>query len=157
MVMYLDEFIIWETFLDEIPAEMRHALIHNDNLSPEINTVTEFLAYAIRYKQSACTATHYDQHSSRHAQEHRQSVKVGTFLAKRSEMEQNCNYGQRAGPEPTGDAPVAKESRYTPRAGQPRPKGAWDGPPKVSHPKVSPSKVTFGSGNMGYKPSGGVA
>ncbi|KAG6867707.1 hypothetical protein C0995_004627, partial [Termitomyces sp. Mi166 len=44
-----------------------------------------------------------------------------------------------------------------PRAGQPGPKGAWDGPPKVSHPKGSPPKVTFGSGDAGYKPSGGVS
>ncbi|KAG6858981.1 hypothetical protein C0995_012464, partial [Termitomyces sp. Mi166 len=65
--------------------------------------------------------------------------------------------GQRAGSELTGDASVAKESKYTPRAGQPGPKGAWDGLPKVSHPKVSPPKVTFSSGDTGYKPSGGVA
>ncbi|KAG6870214.1 hypothetical protein C0995_014561 [Termitomyces sp. Mi166 len=37
-------------------------------------------------------------------------------------------------------------------AGQPGPKGAWDG-----LPRVSPPKVTFGSGNVGYKPSGGVS
>ncbi|KAG6880992.1 hypothetical protein C0993_003314, partial [Termitomyces sp. T159_Od127] len=91
MAVYPDEFTIRETFLDRIPAEMRHALIRNDNLSPEVNTVTEFLAYAIRYEQSARTATHYDQHSSHRATGQRQPVKVGTFLAKRSEMEQNCN------------------------------------------------------------------
>ncbi|KAG6882389.1 hypothetical protein C0995_014823 [Termitomyces sp. Mi166 len=91
MAMYPDEFTIQETFLDGIPAEMCRTLIHNNNLSPEVNTVTEFLMYAIRYKQSACTATHYNQRSSRHAQGHRQLVKVGTFLAKHAEMEQNCN------------------------------------------------------------------
>ncbi|KAG6898547.1 hypothetical protein C0995_009293 [Termitomyces sp. Mi166 len=141
MAMYLDEFTIQETFLDGIPAEMHRTLIRNDNLSPEVNTVTKFLVYAIYYKQSACTATHYDQHSSCHAQGHRQPVKVG----------------QRFGPGLTGDAPVAKESRYMPRAGQPGPKRARDGPLKVSHSKVSPSKVTFGSGNAEYKLSGGVA
>ncbi|KAG6869806.1 hypothetical protein C0995_000389, partial [Termitomyces sp. Mi166 len=75
MAMYPDEFTIQETFLDGIPAEMRRVLIRDDNLSPEVNTVTEFLVYAIRYEQSAHTATHYDQRSSRHAQEHRQPVK----------------------------------------------------------------------------------
>ncbi|KAG6870608.1 hypothetical protein C0995_011761, partial [Termitomyces sp. Mi166 len=165
--MYPDEFTIQETFLDGIPAEMCCTLICDNNLSPEVNTVTEFLAYAIRYKQSARTATHYDQRSSHHAQGHRQPVKVGTFLAKRFVMEQNCNLrfvvqcrlpaGQRAGPGPAGDAPVTKESRYMPRVGQPGPKGAWDGPLKVSHPRMSPSKVTFGSGDAGYKPSSGVA
>ncbi|KAG6884846.1 hypothetical protein C0995_009852, partial [Termitomyces sp. Mi166 len=167
MAMYLDEFTIQETFLDGIPAEMRRTLICNDNLSPEVNTVTKFLAYAIHYKQSACTATHYDQRSSCRTQGHRQPVKVGTFLVKHSEMEQNCNLqfvvqcrlpaGQRSGQELTGEAPVAKESRYMLRVGQPRLKGARDGPPKVSHPKVSPLKVTFGGGNMGYKPNGRVA
>ncbi|KAG6882471.1 hypothetical protein C0995_014568, partial [Termitomyces sp. Mi166 len=38
--------------------------------------------------------------------------------------------GQRPGPGPPGNAPVAKESRYMPGAGQPGPKGAWDGPPR---------------------------
>ncbi|KAG6893490.1 hypothetical protein C0992_009771, partial [Termitomyces sp. T32_za158] len=75
MAVYLDEFTIQETFLDGIPAEMHRALIHDDNLSPEVNTVTEFLAYAIRYEQSARTATHYDQRSSRRATGHRQPVK----------------------------------------------------------------------------------
>ncbi|KAG6859478.1 hypothetical protein C0995_008101 [Termitomyces sp. Mi166 len=145
MAVYPDEFTIQETFLDGIPAEMHCTLICNDNLSSEVNTVSKFLAYAICYEQSAHTATHYDQRSSRRAQGHRQSVKVGTSLAKRSKMEQNCNpwlpAGQRAGSEPTGDAPVAKESRYMPRVGQPGPKGAWDGLPKVSHPKVPKVQV----------------
>ncbi|KAG6865559.1 hypothetical protein C0995_005970, partial [Termitomyces sp. Mi166 len=73
--MYLDEFTIQETFLDGILAEMHCTLIRNDNLSTEVNTVTEFLAYAIRYKQSAHTATHYDQRSSHRAQGHCQPVK----------------------------------------------------------------------------------
>ncbi|KAG6881097.1 hypothetical protein C0995_003061, partial [Termitomyces sp. Mi166 len=75
MAMYLDEFTIQETFLDGIPAEMCHALIRDNNLSPEVNTVTKFLAYAIRYEQSAHTATHYDQRSSHRTQGHRQPVK----------------------------------------------------------------------------------
>ncbi|KAG6890963.1 hypothetical protein C0995_000920, partial [Termitomyces sp. Mi166 len=125
MAVYPDEFTIQETFLDEIPAEMRCVLICNDNLSPEVNTITKFLAYAICYEQSAHTATHYDQRSSRCAQGHHQPVKVG----------------QRSGPELTGEVPVAKESRYMPRVGQPGPKGAQDGPPKVSHPKAPKAQV----------------
>ncbi|KAG6871124.1 hypothetical protein C0995_007994 [Termitomyces sp. Mi166 len=89
MAVYSDKFTIWETFLDRIPAEMRCTLIRDDNLSPEVNTVTKFLAYAIRYKQSSCTATHYNQCSSHHAQGHHQPVKVGT--AKCSKMERNHN------------------------------------------------------------------
>ncbi|KAG6858395.1 hypothetical protein C0995_000315, partial [Termitomyces sp. Mi166 len=159
MAVYLDKFTIQETFLDGIPAEMHCALIRNNNL-PEVNTVTEFLAYAIRYEQSAHTATHYNQCSSCHAQGHRQPVKVGTFLAKCSKMEQNCNpqfvvrhrlsTGQKPVQGPTGDTPVTKEYRYAPRAGQPVQKGQ-DGPPWVNPPRVSPPKVAFG-GDAGHKP-----
>ncbi|KAG6882234.1 hypothetical protein C0995_015372 [Termitomyces sp. Mi166 len=39
-----------------------------------------------------------------------------------------------------------------PGAGQPGPKGAWDSPSRVS-----PLKVAFGGGDVGYKPSGGVS
>ncbi|KAG6859382.1 hypothetical protein C0993_003990, partial [Termitomyces sp. T159_Od127] len=75
MAIYPDEFTIRETFLDGIPAEMHCALICNNNLSPEVNTVTEFLAYAIRYEEPAQTATHYDQRSSHRATGQRQPVK----------------------------------------------------------------------------------
>ncbi|KAG6892212.1 hypothetical protein C0995_004827, partial [Termitomyces sp. Mi166 len=115
MAMYPDEFTIWETFLDGILAEMCCTLIHDDNLLPEVNTVTEFLMYAIRYEQSAHTATHYDQRSSHRAQGHCQPVKVGTFLAKHSEMDRNRNSwfvvrrrlspGQKPVQGPTGDTP----------------------------------------------------
>ncbi|KAG6870060.1 hypothetical protein C0995_015484, partial [Termitomyces sp. Mi166 len=161
MAMYPDEFTIRETFLDGILAEMRCALIRDNNLSPEVNTVTKFLAYAIRYKQSACMATHYDQRSSCHAQGHCQPVKVGTFLVKRSEMEQNHNLwfvvwrrlstGQKPVQEPTDDTPVTKENWYAPRVGQPVQKGQ-DGPPWVNSPRVNPPKVAFG-GDTGHKPS----
>ncbi|KAG6894651.1 hypothetical protein C0995_013910, partial [Termitomyces sp. Mi166 len=140
MAVYPDEFTIWETFLDGIPAEMRCTLICDDNLSPEVNTVTEFLAYAIKYEQLAHTATHYNQRSSRHAQGHHQPVKVGTFLAKHSKMERNCNSrfvvwrrlftGQKPVQRPTGDAPVTKDNQYAPRAGQPVQKGVRDGLPR---------------------------
>ncbi|KAG6895701.1 hypothetical protein C0995_012327, partial [Termitomyces sp. Mi166 len=162
MAVYPDEFTIRETFLDGILAEMHRGLIHDNNLSPEVNTVTEFLMYAIRYEQSACTAMHYDQRSSHHAQGHRQPVKVGTFLAKRSEMERNHNLwfvvqrrlstGQKPVHGPTGDTPVIKENRYVPRGGQPIQKGVQDGPPRVNPPRISPPKVAFG-GDMGNKPT----
>ncbi|KAG6869808.1 hypothetical protein C0995_000382, partial [Termitomyces sp. Mi166 len=124
---------------------MHCVLIRDNNLSPEVNTVTEFLAYAIRYEQSARTAMHYDQHSSRRAQGHRQPVKVGTFLAEHSEMDWNHNLqfvvwrrlstGQKPVQGPTGDTPVTKENWYVPRAGQPVQKG-WDGPPQALKAQV---------------------
>ncbi|KAG6870603.1 hypothetical protein C0995_011771, partial [Termitomyces sp. Mi166 len=165
MAMYLDEFTIQETFLDGILAEMHCALICDDNLSPEVNTVTKFLAYAIRYKQSACTAMHYDQCSSRRTQGHCQPVKVGTFLAKRSEMDRNCNPwfivwcklspGQKPVQGPTGDTPVTNENRHVPKAGQPVQKGQ-DGLPQVNPLRVSPPKVVFG-GDARHKPSAATA
>ncbi|KAG6898963.1 hypothetical protein C0995_007599 [Termitomyces sp. Mi166 len=140
MAVYPDEFTIQETFLDGIPAEMHHVLICDNNLSPEVNTVTKFLAYAIQYEQSACTATHYDQRSSHHAQGHHQPVKC------------RLSTGQKLGQGPTGDAPVTKENQYALRAGQPGPRGVWDGLPRSNPPKVSLPKVAFG-GNAGHKPT----
>ncbi|KAG6892909.1 hypothetical protein C0992_011978, partial [Termitomyces sp. T32_za158] len=137
MAVYPDEFTIWETFLDGIPAEMHRALIRDNNMSPEVNTVTEFLAYAI------------------------QPVKVGTFLAKRSEME--CNRNPRfvvrqtlpAGHKPAFGSPVnasaAQDARYGPGVGQPGPKATRDAPPKVAPPKAA-----FGGGDAGYRPSSGA-
>ncbi|KAG6870083.1 hypothetical protein C0995_015323, partial [Termitomyces sp. Mi166 len=120
MAVYPDEFTIRETFLDGILAEMHCTLIRDNNLSPEVNTVTKFLVYAIRYEQSAHIAMHYNQRSSRRAQGHCQPVKVGTFLAKRSKMDRNCNpqfvvrrrlsTGQKPVQGTTGDTPVTKEN-----------------------------------------------
>ncbi|KAG6893022.1 hypothetical protein C0995_001810, partial [Termitomyces sp. Mi166 len=108
---------------------------------------------------------HYDQRSSRHAQEHRQPVKVGTFLAKHSEMDWNCNprfvvrrrlsTGQKPVQGPTGDTPVTNKNWHVPRVGQPVQKGQ-DGPPRVTPPRVSPLKVTFG-GDARHKPSAATA
>ncbi|KAG6857883.1 hypothetical protein C0995_004411, partial [Termitomyces sp. Mi166 len=165
MAMYPDEFTIQETFLDGIQAEMHRALIRDDNLSPEVNTVTEFLAYAIRYEQSAHTATHYNQRSSRCTQGHHQPIKVGTFLVKRSEMDQNRNpqfivrrrlsTGQKPVQGPTGDTPVTNKNWHVPRAGQPVQKGR-DGLPQVNPPRVSSPKVAFG-GDTRHKPSAATA
>ncbi|KAG6859013.1 hypothetical protein C0995_012224, partial [Termitomyces sp. Mi166 len=109
---------------------------------------------------------HYDQRSSCRAQGHCQPVKVGTFLVKRSKMEQNHNLwfvvqrrpstGQKPVQGPTGDAPVTKENRYAPRAGQPVQKGVQNGPPQVNPPRVSMPKVTF-RGDAGHKPSAATA
>ncbi|KAG6884621.1 hypothetical protein C0992_005988 [Termitomyces sp. T32_za158] len=162
MAVYPDEFTIQETVLDGIPAEMRHTLIRNDNLSPEVNTVTEFLAYTICYEQSAWTASHYNQRSSCRAQGQCQPVKVGTFLAKRSEMERNRNprfvvrQTVPAGHKPVSgspvNAPAVRDACYGPGVGQPGPKATRDTPLKVAPPKAA-----FGSRDAGYRPSSGVA
>ncbi|KAG6886360.1 hypothetical protein C0995_008343 [Termitomyces sp. Mi166 len=88
---------------------------------------------------------HYNQRSSHRAQGHCQPVKVGTFLAKRSEMDRNCNLrfvvqhrlstGQKPAQGPTGDIPVTNENQHAPRAGQPVQKG-WDGPPQAPKAQV---------------------
>ncbi|KAG6874249.1 hypothetical protein C0992_007974, partial [Termitomyces sp. T32_za158] len=161
MAVYPDEFTIRETFLDGIPAEMHQALICNNNLSPEVNTVTEFLAYAICYEQSTRTASHYNQRSLHRAQGQCQPVKVGTFLAKHSKMERNRNSrfvcqmlpaGHKPVPGPQINVPVARDTCYGPGVGQPGPKATRDAPPKVAPPKTA-----FGGGDAGYRPSSGAA
>ncbi|KAG6893478.1 hypothetical protein C0995_000424, partial [Termitomyces sp. Mi166 len=118
------------------------------------------------YEQSAHTAMHYDQRSSRYAQGHRQPVKVGTFLVKHSKMEWNHNpqfivwhrlfTGRKPVQGPTGDAPVTKDNQYMPRVGQPVQKGVWDGLPQMNPSRVSMPKVAFG-GDAGHKPSAAIA
>ncbi|KAG6894694.1 hypothetical protein C0992_005097, partial [Termitomyces sp. T32_za158] len=162
MAVYPDEFTIREMFLDGIPAEMHCALICNNNLSPEVNTVTVFLVYVICYEQSAQTALHYDQRSSCRAQGQRQPVKVGTFLVKCCKMEHNRNLrfvvrqtlpaGHKLVSGPPVNAPVARDAHYGPRVGQPGPKVTRDAPPKVAPPKAA-----FGGGDAGYRPSSGAA
>ncbi|KAG6884863.1 hypothetical protein C0992_005682 [Termitomyces sp. T32_za158] len=157
IAVYLDEFTIRKTFLDGIPAEMRHALIHDDNLLPDVNTMIKFLVYAIHYEQSAWTASYYDQRSSHHAHGTHQPVKVGMFLAKRFKMEQNLNLwfvvqhilpaGHRPGLGPPDNTPVVKDAWYT---GQPGSKTIRDVPPRVGPPKAA-----FGSSDASYRPTMG--
>ncbi|KAG6882942.1 hypothetical protein C0992_010249, partial [Termitomyces sp. T32_za158] len=97
--------------------------------------------------------------SSRCATGQRQPVKVGTFLAKRSEMEQNRNLrfvvwrtvpaGQRPGQGQAGNGPAGRDVRYGPGVGQSAPKATRDVPPRVGPPKAA-----FGGGDAAYKPSG---
>ena len=50
MAVYPDGYTMLETFLDGIPADMHRYLIREDGLSPEVNNVEEFVAYAIQYE-----------------------------------------------------------------------------------------------------------
>ncbi|KAG6887782.1 hypothetical protein C0992_010765, partial [Termitomyces sp. T32_za158] len=77
-------------------------------------------------------------------------------------MEQNCDprfvvrrmlpAGHKPGPGPLGNAPVARDAHYGPRAGQPGPKATRDVPPRVVLPKAA-----FGSSDAGYRPSSEAA
>ncbi|KAG6893871.1 hypothetical protein C0992_008325 [Termitomyces sp. T32_za158] len=142
MAVYPDEFTIRKTFQDGIPAEMCRTLICNNNLSPEVNTVTEFLVYAICYEQSARTAIHYDQRSSCRATGQRQPVKV---------VQQSLPAGHKPGLGQAGNLPAARDNHYGPSLGQSAPKAMRDVPPRVGLPKAA-----FGGGDVGYKPGGGT-
>ena len=63
MAVFPDEFTMWEQFLKEIPYEMLMALIIDEGLLLEVNTVLEFVADAWAYKNSVKTAVHYVGHS----------------------------------------------------------------------------------------------
>ncbi|KAG6823988.1 hypothetical protein H0H93_002707, partial [Arthromyces matolae] len=65
MAVFPDGYTILETFLDGIPADMRRHLIRQDKLTPEMNSVEEFLVHAIAHEQSLKTSNHYDQRSTR--------------------------------------------------------------------------------------------
>ncbi|KAG6878973.1 hypothetical protein C0992_006228 [Termitomyces sp. T32_za158] len=112
--------------------------------------------------QSARTASHYDQHSLRHAQGKCQPVKVGTILAKHFEMEHNCNpwfvlcqtlpAGHKPGPGPPANALVVRDACYGPRMGQPGPKAMRDAPLRVCPPKANKD-----GSDAGYRPSSEAA
>ncbi|KAG6883582.1 hypothetical protein C0992_008406 [Termitomyces sp. T32_za158] len=128
MAVYPDEFNIRKTFLDRIPAEMRCALIHDDNLSPEVNTVTEFLQHTMI---STALAAPLDS-------------------ANLSRL-QSLPAGHKPGSGQVGNLPAARDNRYGLGLGQSAPKAMRDVPPRVG-----PLKVAFGGGDAGYKPGGGT-
>ncbi|KAG6914456.1 hypothetical protein DXG01_017172 [Tephrocybe rancida] len=93
MAVYPDEYTICEKFLDGIPSDMLIALICNGGLSPEVNTVEDFVSEAKAYETSLKTATHYLERST-HVKMARQAPSatqlpnriVGTVLVKRAEL-----------------------------------------------------------------------
>ncbi|KAG6892507.1 hypothetical protein C0992_000261, partial [Termitomyces sp. T32_za158] len=92
MSIYPDNWVMIDTFLRGIPDAMRESLICNDGLSPEVNTVEEFVAHALRYKQARKIAKHFELHRSKTRIVMRaEPQKVGTFWAHRKELAGNTN------------------------------------------------------------------
>ncbi|KAG6915404.1 hypothetical protein DXG01_011637 [Tephrocybe rancida] len=58
MAVYPDEYTIREKFLDGNPSNMLIALICDGGLSPEVNTVEDFVSEVKAYETSLKTATH---------------------------------------------------------------------------------------------------
>ncbi|KAG6914112.1 hypothetical protein DXG01_002367 [Tephrocybe rancida] len=93
MAEYPDEYTIREKFLDGIPSDMLIALIRDGGLSPEVNTVEDFVSEAKAYETSLKTATHYLECST-HVKTAQQAPSatqlpngiVGTVLVKQAEL-----------------------------------------------------------------------
>ncbi|KAH9474193.1 hypothetical protein JR316_0013508 [Psilocybe cubensis] len=62
MYEYPDQYSILEVFLSGIPRAMRSHLIRNDGLSPEINSVDEFVGLAKLYEECQKTDAYYQRH-----------------------------------------------------------------------------------------------
>ncbi|KAG6846923.1 hypothetical protein H0H93_011072, partial [Arthromyces matolae] len=154
MSVFPDAYTLLEAFLDGIPESMRHKLIEQDKLSPEINTVEEFMAHAVAHEQSKKTADHFDRRSTRRHTSKPSKVTpstpspklVGTFLARRSEMAQNKDPRVVIRSNPTNHKGNSYQRNRTPfRAGrnngqssQPRASGAQPaGPSKPDDPRVA--------------------
>ncbi|GLB42650.1 hypothetical protein LshimejAT787_1200990 [Lyophyllum shimeji] len=56
-----DDYTMVDTFLSGLPQTMREQLFE-DGLSPEVNTIDDFVAYAKAYEAAAKTAAHYRHH-----------------------------------------------------------------------------------------------
>ncbi|KAG6871881.1 hypothetical protein C0992_010205, partial [Termitomyces sp. T32_za158] len=92
MSIYPDNWVMIDTFLRGIPDAMRESLICNDGLSPEVNTVEEFVAHGLRYEQARKIAKHFELHRSKTRIVTRaEPQKVGTFWARRKELAGNTN------------------------------------------------------------------
>ncbi|KAG6913592.1 hypothetical protein DXG01_005702 [Tephrocybe rancida] len=64
MAVYPDEYTIHEKFLGGILSNMLIALIHDGGLSPEVNTIEDFVSEVKAYETSLKMATHYLEHST---------------------------------------------------------------------------------------------
>ncbi|KAG6886970.1 hypothetical protein C0992_001383 [Termitomyces sp. T32_za158] len=92
MSIYPDNWVMIDTFLRGIPDAMRDFLICDDDLSPEVNTVEEFVAHALRYKQSHKIAKHFELHRLKTwIVMQAEPQKVGTFWARRKELAGKTN------------------------------------------------------------------
>jgi hypothetical protein len=59
MAIYPDDYQIIETFLKGLPSYIRE-LLFKDGLSPEINTIDDFVAQAIKHETAKKTLDHYN-------------------------------------------------------------------------------------------------
>ncbi|KAG6887000.1 hypothetical protein C0992_001225 [Termitomyces sp. T32_za158] len=92
MSIYPDNWVMIDTFLRGILDAMRESLICNDGLSPEVNTIEEFVVHALRYEQSHRIAKHFELHCSKTRIVTRaEPQKVGTFWACRKELAGNAS------------------------------------------------------------------
>ncbi|KAG6906225.1 hypothetical protein DXG01_015078 [Tephrocybe rancida] len=65
MAVYPDKYTIRKKFLDSILSDMLITLIRDGGLSPEVNTIEDFVSEAKAYETSLKTATHYLECSTR--------------------------------------------------------------------------------------------
>jgi len=63
MAVYPDEYSIIEVFLDGIPKDMRTELIRIKGLSPEVNSLEDFVAFAKEYETRTKTNDYYNRRS----------------------------------------------------------------------------------------------
>ncbi|KAG6894385.1 hypothetical protein C0992_006321 [Termitomyces sp. T32_za158] len=92
MSIYPDNWVMIDTFLRGIPDAMRESLICDDGLSPEVNTVEEFVAHALHYEQAHKIAKHFEMCCSETQIVLRaEPQKVGTFWACRKEVAGKTN------------------------------------------------------------------
>jgi hypothetical protein len=95
MSVYPDQYLVLETFLNGLPDTLRRVLFLDCHLSPEINTVEEFLAEAIEWEHNQHNYKHYGTHGGPgvRSQENREMYlgprKIGKILVKRSSLDPN--------------------------------------------------------------------
>ncbi|KAF5378850.1 hypothetical protein D9615_006885 [Tricholomella constricta] len=147
MAVFPDEYTVRDTFLEGIPKDMLVALIKEGGLSPEINTVDEFVSEVKAYESASKTAAHYLARNSRRRSRRNPEVtssrprgggRIGTTFIRKSALAGGLHARVVATPLRGRGGKVGVQARPDPNSGAP-PNRQLERPQLHSSPTPNPS------------------
>ncbi|KAF5386981.1 hypothetical protein D9615_002107 [Tricholomella constricta] len=147
MAVFPDEYTVRDTFLEGIPKDMLVALIKEGGLSPEINTVNEFVSEAKAYESASKTAAHYLARNSRRRSRRNPEVtssrprgggRISTTFIRKSALAGGLHARVVATPLRGQGGKVGVQARPDPNSGAP-PNRQLERPQLHSSPTPNPS------------------
>ncbi|KAF5366917.1 hypothetical protein D9615_010716 [Tricholomella constricta] len=146
MAVFPDKYTVRDTFLEGIPKDMLVALIKEGGLSPEINTVDEFVSEAKAYESASKTAAHYLARNSRRRSRRNPEVtssrprgggRIGTTFIRKSALAGGLHARVVATPLRGRGGKVGVQARPDPNSGAP-PNRQLERPQLHSSPTPNP-------------------